>query len=84
MSTTVSFQDSFRTVGWAFIKVSVMMVGEFEYDNTFVDSVNSTSEHTGNPLNPFPEISLFFIYVFLFMMSIILMNLLVSASIRTP
>ena len=58
------------------------MVGEFEYDNTFVDSINSTSERTGNPLNPFPEISLFFMNVFLFMMSIILMNLLVSASIR--
>lgn len=58
------------------------MVGEFEYDDTFVNSINSTSERTGNPLNPFPELSLAFLYLFLFMMSIILMNLLVSASGR--
>lgn len=58
------------------------MVGEFEYDDTFVNSINSTNEHTGHPLNPFPELSLAFLYLFLFMMSIILMNLLVSASGR--
>ena len=54
-----------------------MMIGEFEYDTTFVESINSSSETTTNPLNPFPEISMIFIYIFLFLMSIILMNLLV-------
>ena len=53
------------------------MIGEFEYDTTFVESINSSSETTRNPLNPFPEISMVFIYIFLFLMSIILMNLLV-------
>ena len=54
-----------------------MMIGEFEYDTTFVESINSSSETTKNPLNPFPEISMTFVYIFLFLMSIILMNLLV-------
>ena len=72
-----TFQESFKTLAWSIVKVSVMMVGEFEYETNFVDNVNRSSETTGNPLNPFPEISLMFIYFFLFMMSIILMNLLV-------
>ena len=72
-----TFQDSFRNIGFSIVKVSVMMIGEFEYDTTFVESINSSSETTTNPLNPFPEISMIFIYIFLFLMSIILMNLLV-------
>ena len=55
-----------------------MMVGEFEYDDTFINTIKEDSEKTGNPLNPFPEISAVFIFLFLFMMSIILMNLLVG------
>ena len=54
------------------------MVGEFEYLTTFIDSIGSNNEHTGNPLNPFPEIAATFIFVFLLLMSIILMNLLVG------
>jgi len=53
------------------------MVGEFEYLTSFIESIGSNNERTGNPLNPFPEIALTFIFVFLLLMSIILMNLLV-------
>ena len=67
-------------MGWSFVKVSVMMVGEFDYDDTFISSINADDEKTGNPLNPFPEISAAFIFIFLFMMSIILMNLLVGTN----
>ncbi|XP_068698490.1 transient receptor potential cation channel subfamily A member 1-like isoform X2 [Montipora foliosa] len=74
-------QEPFRSVGWSFVKVSVMMVGEFEYDDTFINTIKEDSEKTGNPLNPFPEISAVFIFFFLFMMSIILMNLLVGLAV---
>lgn len=74
-------QESFRSMGWSFVKVSVMMVGEFEYDDTFINSINADDEKTGNPLNPFPEISAAFIFIFLFVMSIILMNLLVGLAV---
>lgn len=74
----LKFQKSFQSVGWSFVKVSAMMVGEFEYDDTFINSINADDEKTGNPLNPFPEISAASIFIFLFMMSIILMNLLVG------
>ena len=55
-----------------------MMVGEFEYLTTFIESIGSNNERTKNPLNPFPEIAATFIFVFLLLMSIILMNLLVG------
>ena len=54
------------------------MVGEFEYLTTFIESIGNNNEHTKNPLNPFPEIAATFIFVFLLLMSIILMNLLVG------
>ena len=54
------------------------MVGEFEYLTTFIESIGTNNEHTKNPLNPFPEIAATFIFVFLLLMSIILMNLLVG------
>lgn len=54
------------------------MVGEFEYLTSFVESIGSKNEQTGNPLNPFPEIAVTFVFLFLLLMSIILMNLLVG------
>lgn len=54
------------------------MVGEFEYVTSFIDSIGSNNDRTGNPLNPFPEIAVTFIFLFLLLMSIILMNLLVG------
>ena len=55
-----------------------MMIGEFEFDDTFVATIgkNSTS---GIPKNPFPETSFVFLSFFLLLMAIILMNLLVSS-----
>lgn len=75
---SIAFQDAFRNVGWSIVKVSVMMVGEFEYVTSFIDSIGSNNDRTGNPLNPFPEIAVTFIFLFLLLMSIILMNLLVG------
>ena len=76
--SSIAFQEAFRNVGWSIVKVSVMMVGEFEYLTSFVESIGSNNEHTGNPLNPFPEIAVTFVFLFLLLMSIILMNLLVG------
>lgn len=74
----IALQESFSTVGLSIVKVSVMMVGEFEYDDTFISSITGSNEKTKNPLNPFPEIALIFMFAFLFLMAIILMNLLVG------
>lgn len=76
--SSIAFQEAFRNVGWSIVKVSVMMVGEFEYLTSFIESIGSNNEHTGNPLNPFPEIAATFVFLFLLLMSIILMNLLVG------
>lgn len=70
-------QESFSTLGLSIVKVSVMMVGEFEYDTAFISSIAASNDKTRNPLNPFPEIALIFMFAFLFLMAIILMNLLV-------
>ncbi len=74
------FQDAFGNLGYSIVKVTVMMIGEYEYVTTFIDSISNSSDVTRNPLNPFPEIALVFIFAFLFLMSIILMNLLVRFS----
>ncbi|KAL9969322.1 hypothetical protein ACROYT_G021521 [Oculina patagonica] len=74
-------QDAFRNLGYSIVKVTVMMIGEYEYVTTFIDSIGSSSDVTRNPLNPFPEIALVFIFAFLFLMSIILMNLLVGLAV---
>ena len=77
-------QDSFSDLGRSFIKVSVMMIGELEFDDTFVKTIskNTTSRSTTAPENPFPEVAFVFITFFLLLMCIILMNLLVCSQLE--
>ena len=58
--------------------VLVMTVGEIDFQDTFIETIDKNSTSTNNPLNPFPEASFVFISFFLLLMTIILMNLLVG------
>ena len=77
-------QDAFSDLGRSFIKVSVMMIGELEFDDTFVKTIskNTTARSTTAPQNPFPEAAFVFITFFLLLMAIILMNLLVCSQLE--
>ena len=61
-----------------------MMIGELEFDDTFVKTIrkNTTSRSTTAPENPFPEVAFVFITFFLLLMCIILMNLLVCSQLE--
>ena len=71
-------QDSFATFGVALTRVSVMMTGEEDFTDTFVETIGRNNTKTEDPLNPFPETAFVFAMVFVLLMSIVLMNLLVS------
>ena len=64
----------------AILRVLVMMIGELDYGNIFIDTIHEKNSRSGNPLNPFPDVGSFFLFVCLFLLSIALMNLLVSKS----
>lgn len=72
-------QDAFSNLGRSFIKVSVMMIGELEFDDTFIATVGKNSTSIKRPLNPFHDAAFVFLGLFLLLMAIILMNLLVSS-----
>jgi len=74
-------QDAFNHPGRALIKVMVMMVGEFEFDDTFIETIGKNNTSTRKPLNPFPAASFVFVTFFLLLMAIILMNLLVGLAV---
>lgn len=74
-------QDAFNDPGRALIKVMVMMVGEFEFDDTFIETIGKNNTATRKPLNPFPAASFVFVTFFLLLMAIILMNLLVGLAV---
>ena len=57
-----------------------MMVGEFEFDDTFINTIGKNSTSTRRPLNPFPQAAFVFLSIFMLLMAIILMNLLVGIS----
>ena len=61
-----------------------MMIGELEFDDTFVKTIskNTTSRSTTAPENPFPEVAFVFVTFFLLLMCIILMNLLVCSQLE--
>lgn len=58
------FQDSFQSFGRSLVKTGVMMIGEFEFDSLYDSSV--------------PPLSWALFIIFLVVMTLILMNLLVS------
>lgn len=57
-----------------------MMVGEFEFDDTFINTIGKNSTSTRRPLNPFPQAAFVSLSIFMLLMAIILMNLLVGIS----
>ncbi|XP_070189214.1 transient receptor potential cation channel subfamily A member 1 homolog [Littorina saxatilis] len=65
-------QVAFSTVPKSLIKTSVMMIGEFDFDNVFNDSTN--------PLH-YSAVSYIIFIAFLIIMSILLMNLLVGLAV---
>ncbi|RUS77619.1 hypothetical protein EGW08_014619 [Elysia chlorotica] len=65
-------QNPFDTVPKSFIKTSVMMIGEFEFDTIFNDSTNDVK---------YPTASYIIFVIFLVIMSILLMNLLVGLAV---
>jgi transient receptor potential cation channel subfamily A protein 1 len=66
----------FDSVGKSLLKTSVMMIGEFEYDTIF-NSINDPDHEIH-----YPEVSYILFVIFLIVMSILLMNLLVSALLK--
>lgn len=64
-------QDAFATVWESLIKTTVMMIGEFEYQDIFY----------GNDIDFYPEITYIMFCVFMICMSIIIMNLLVGLAV---
>ena len=55
-----------------------MTVGEFEFDDIFIETIGKNTTETRRPLNPFPVAGFIFLCFFLLLMTIVLMNLLVS------
>jgi len=74
-------QHAFTNPGRAFVKVMVMMIGEIEFDDTFIQTIGKKSDTSRAPLNLFPSVSFVFLAFFLLLMSIILMNLLVGLAV---
>lgn len=69
-------QENFANFWYSMIKTTVMMIGEFEYDDIFYDNVRPSEEDRTAYL-PYPEITFAFFVCFIIIMSIIVMNLLV-------
>ena len=60
------------------LKTSVMMIGEFEFDDLFFDNVYQTYDNVnGHEKLPYKVFTMIFFLVFMIIMPIIIMNLLV-------
>lgn len=68
----LSKQDVFKTPGRAIVKTMVMMIGEMDFDTIFVDNYNNQE------LLRYKEMSLFIFFLFVILITIVLMNLMVS------
>ena len=55
-----------------------MMVGEIDYTDIIVEAKGQFSDESGAPLAPIPEFSATLVLLFCIMVSVLLMNLLVS------
>ena len=54
------------------------MIGEIDYGSIIVEAKEQYNEETGAPLAPIPEFSAAIVCLFCVMVSVLLMNLLVS------
>ena len=68
----LSKQDAFKTPVRAIVKTMVMMIGEMDFDTIFVDNYNNQE------LLRYKEMSLFIFFLFVILITIVLMNLMVS------
>ena len=55
-----------------------MMLGEIDYTDIIVEAKDEFSDESGAPLAPIPEFSATLVLLFCIMVSVLLMNLLVS------
>ena len=76
LSDFFCLQDNFSQMGFALVKMVVMMIGEYDFDSLFF----SAEEDVGY-IVPYPTFTLLFFLVFLVIMSIIVMNLLVGLAV---
>ena len=70
--------QEFMSFSRSLMKTFVMFVGEIEYEDNLTDSLNSKDSVSGFPVIPYPTLSYILMFVFLVVISIGLMNLLVS------
>lgn len=75
-------QAGFHTLQHSILRVMVMMIGELDFGAIFIDSIGEyKSEKKTRPLNPFPQVGFFFIFLCLFLLAVALMNLLVGLAV---
>ena len=70
----IVFQINFTNPGYSMLKTSVMMIGEFEFDDLFF---GNPEENPNSSQLPFPIFSMIFFLAFMVVMPILIMNLLV-------
>lgn len=61
------------------MKTTVMMIGEFEFDDLFFDNISNSDKNKERMVLPYREATFVFFLVFMIIMSIIVMNLLVRS-----
>ena len=71
----IIIQTAFHSVHHSLLRVLVMMIGELDFVETFIDTIGKKSKE--NLLNPFPFTGYFFLFLCLFFLTVALMNLLV-------
>ena len=59
-----------------------MMIGEIDYGSIIVEAKDQYNEETGAPLAPIPGFSAAIVCLFCVMVSVLLMNLLVSVRLK--
>eukprot|EP00094_Tigriopus_californicus_P006606 TCALIF_06362-PA protein Name:"Similar to trpa-1 Transient receptor potential cation channel subfamily A member 1 homolog (Caenorhabditis elegans)" AED:0.12 eAED:0.12 QI:8/0.6/0.31/0.93/1/1/16/267/1355 len=74
-------QENFGNVWVAMMKTTVMMIGEFEFDDLFFDNISNSDENKEHMVLPYREATFLFFLVFMIIMSIIVMNLLVGLAV---
>jgi len=69
-------QENFKNVGYSMLKTSVMMIGEFEFDDLFFDNPSDKPE-----VLPYSIFTMIFFLGFMIVMPILIMNLLVGLAV---
>ena len=75
------FKDAFDSVGWALLKTYIMMIGEFDMESIFTESEKFPKLGYDPNLLPFPYVSSVLFIIFVFVCSIVLMNLMVGLAV---